>query len=110
MSYDNTKYWFDEFNPTEAMCLALIDKGMKWHKKDKLFEDCYGVYWSEEIVFAIIDKLVHQTVLEEARKTVTKGVLKDLAFRRESLLESVTRLSLEGFDEYIEKISWVVSE
>ena len=59
MSYNNTKDWFDEFSPAEAMCLALIDKGMKWHKKDKLFEDCHGVYWPEETVFAVIDKLVH---------------------------------------------------
>lgn len=114
MSYDNTKDWFDEFNPTEAMGLALINKGMKWHKKDKLFEDCYGVYWPEEVVFAIIDKLVHQFIpnIEDRELCFNKeawGVRPKKISARElmqppsSLIDKITHLSLEGFNEYLEK-------
>lgn len=92
MSYDNTKYYindsFDEFCFGEAMSLTLIKKGMKWHRKDKVFEDYRGVFWSEEIVFGLIDKVIHQTILKEDS---IQTWLKDLAFRRESLLESVTK-------------------
>lgn len=112
MSYDNTKDWFDKFNPSEAMCLALIDKGMKWHKRDKLFEDCYGVYWPEETVFAVIDKLVHQTMLNTETRglRLTKTNAQKLMQPSLSLIDKVTHLSLEGFDKYLERKKLVVSK
>lgn len=105
MSYDNTKYWFDEFCPSETLCLTLLDKGMKWHKKDKLFEDCYGVYWAEEVVFSAIDKLVRQTILSTEIRglRLIKTNARELIQPSSSLIDEVTHLSLEGFDEYLQK-------
>lgn len=110
MSYDNTKYWFDEFNPSETLCLALLDKGMKWHKKDKLFEDCCGVYWSEEVVFAAIDKLIKQTILSTEIRglRLIRANARELMLPSSPLIDEVTHLSLEGFNEYLQEIRKVV--
>ena len=122
MSYDNKKHWFDEygsnkatslafdFSPNVTMCLAVFDKGMKWHKKDRLFEDCYGVYWPEDIVFAVIDKLIRQTILSTETRglRLTKISAGELIQPSSSLIDEVTHLSLEGFDEYLREKRKVV--
>jgi hypothetical protein len=108
MSYDRTSYWFDEFKPNEALCLALINKGMKWHKKDKVFEDCYGVFWPEEAVFAVVDKLVHQTVYDNidelagGRPRPRSKFFEDLMIPSSSLIDVVTHLSLENLGRHLQ--------
>ena len=100
MSYGNkcTSYWFDEFKPTEVMCLSLINKGMKWHKRNKIFEDCYGVFWPEEIVFAVVDKLIHQAFCSRVEEFARprSEIFKELLMPTSSLIDTVTHLSLEN--------------
>lgn len=103
MSYNINKY---NFCPYETMCLDLINKGLKWHRKDKVFEDCYGVFWPEETVFAIINKLLCQKILSNEIQGLhlIKTDAKKLMQPSQSLIDEVTHLSLEGFDEYLKEI------
>lgn len=105
MSFNINKY---NFCPYETMCLDLINKGLKWHQRDKLFEDCYGVFWPEKAVFAVINKLHCQKILSTGGQGLR--LVKTYARKKPSLIDTVTHLSLEGFDEYLEKISWVSIE
>ena len=99
MSYNYKKY---NFCPYETMCLDLINKGLKWHKRDKVFEDCYGVFWPEEAVFAIINKILWQKIL--SNKDQGLRLIKTSVRKKPSLIDTVTHLSLEGFDEYLKEI------